>query len=157
MSFNILQQKYSLIGHATLPGKVPQTEELLIKIAKKYMHSPFMEGGRSPFGIDGAGLVQLVYKQLGIHIGRKATQQAQNGELIGFIDHAQIGDIAFFKNTQDQIIHCGIILDDRQILHSYGKVRIDLLDHHGIYHKELKKYTHKLRVIKRILPLKVLD
>ena len=31
-----------------------------------------------------------------------------------------------------------------------GKVRIDKIDHFGIYHAEQKKYSHNLKIIKRI-------
>jgi gamma-D-glutamyl-L-lysine dipeptidyl-peptidase len=45
----------------------------------------------------------------------------------------------------------GILLGNDQIIHASGKVRIDPFDHYGIYNKESKKYSHNLRVIKRII------
>ena len=44
------------------------------------------------------------------------------------------------------------MLEDGKIIHASGQVRIDKIDHFGIFNEETKKYTHKLRVIKRILP-----
>ena len=41
---------------------------------------------------------------------------------------------------------------DGQIMHASGQVRIDKVDHFGIYNLTKNKYTHKLRVVKRILP-----
>ncbi|MFT5383148.1 MAG: hypothetical protein ACI81W_000545, partial [Saprospiraceae bacterium] len=48
--------------------------------------------------------------------------------------------------------HVGIIMADNQIIHASGQVRIDKIDHFGIYNVDSKKYSHRLRVIKRILP-----
>jgi cell wall-associated NlpC family hydrolase len=58
--------------------------------------------------------------------------------------------LAFFDDAEGNIIHVGIILNNNEIIHAYGKVRIDKLDQQGIYNLDLKKYTHTLRVIKRI-------
>ena len=44
----------------------------------------------------------------------------------------------------DAIIHVGIILNDYHIIHAHGKVRIDTLDHSGIFNADLQKHTHKL-------------
>jgi len=49
------------------------------------------------------------------------------------------------------ITHVGIIMQDHFIIHAHGKVRVDHLDHTGIFNTELKQYTHKLRVIKKLL------
>ena len=44
-----------------------------------------------------------------------------------------------------------IIMNDYNIIHAHGKVRIDTLDHSGIYNVDTKTHTHKLRVIKKII------
>ncbi|MCF0206504.1 MAG: C40 family peptidase, partial [Bacteroidales bacterium] len=69
-----------------------------------------------------------------------------------FMTEAQPGDLAFFDNEEGDIIHVGMIFSQNEIIHASKKVRIDKIDHHGIYNNDLKKYTHKLRVIKKILP-----
>ena len=43
-------------------------------------------------------------------------------------------------------------MPDGNIIHASGQVRIDQIDHYGIFNKEKQKYTHRLRVIKRMLP-----
>ena len=45
----------------------------------------------------------------------------------------------------------GIILKNKKIIHSSGKVRIDLMDETGIYNSESKKYSHRLKLIKRFI------
>ncbi|HQW86613.1 MAG TPA: hydrolase Nlp/P60, partial [Flavobacteriales bacterium] len=39
---------------------------------------------------------------------------------------------------------------DRRIVHASGRVRIDTLDQEGIFNGEEKRYTHKLRLVKRV-------
>ena len=75
---------------------------------------------------------------------------------MSFIEESEAGDLAFFDNEEGTIVHVGIIMDDNYIIHAHGKVRIDRLDHTGIFNSELGLHTHKLRVIKRVIatPLK---
>jgi len=110
-----------------------------------------MWGGRSPFGIDCSGLVQMVYKLSGIKLPRDANQQSTKGIPVNFLSEAVPGDLAFFDNEEGNIVHTGIILSNNRIIHSSGRVRVDSLDHEGIYNENLKQYTHKLRIIKRII------
>ena len=111
--------------------------------------SPYLWGGRSFFGIDCSGLVQVVFKMCDINFPRDSAEQANFGQTISFIDDALPGDLAFFDNEENKIIHVGILLGNNQIIHASGEVRIDKIDHFGIYNEKEKKYSHKLRIIKR--------
>jgi hypothetical protein len=128
----------------------PGASNNLREIGKRLVSLPQIPGGRSGFGFDGPGLVQLLNRMMGKKIPRYCQQQAELGTTINFMTEVKEGDLAFFDNEESEIIHVGIILDEGNILHSGTCVSIDLLDHHGIYSNEQKKYTHKLRVIKRI-------
>lgn len=123
----------------------------LINTALLYLNAPYLWGGKTPFGIDSAGLSQMVYKMNGYKLLRNAAQQATQGEALSFIEESEVGDLAFFDNKEGIIDHVGIIMKDNYIIHSYGKVRIDRIDHTGIYNNEINNYTHKLRVIKKII------
>jgi hypothetical protein len=123
----------------------------LIKTAFMYLNAPYLWGGKSPFGIDCSGFTQMVYKLNGYHLLRDASQQASQGEPLSFIEESEPGDLAFFDNEEGNIVHVGIIMNDNYIIHASGKVRIDRLDHLGIYNAEINKHTHKLRVIKKII------
>jgi len=126
-------------------------KEQLIKTAFMYLNAPYLWGGKSPFGIDCSGFTQMVYKLNGYKLLRDASQQATQGEPLSFIEESEPGDLAFFDNNDGEIIHVGIIMKDNYIIHAHGKVRIDRLDHSGIYNSEKNTHTHKLRVIKKII------
>jgi hypothetical protein len=123
----------------------------LINTAYLYLNAPYLWGGKTPFGIDCSGFTQMVYKLNGYHLLRDASQQATQGEALSFIEESEAGDLAFFDNEEGNIIHVGIIMENNYIIHASGKVRIDRLDHLGIYNPETNKHTHKLRVIKKII------
>ena len=134
---------------AKVSGIKPKSE--LIKTAFMYLNAPYLWGGKSPFGIDCSGFTQMVYKLNGYKLLRDASQQSKQGDALSFIEESEPGDLAFFDNEEGNIIHVGIIMEDNYIIHASGKVRIDRLDHLGIYNAETNRHTHRLRVIKKII------
>jgi len=128
-----------------------QSKETIIEIAFKYLNAPYLWGGKTPFGIDCSGFTQMVYKLCGYKLLRDATQQATQGEVLSFIEESEPGDLAFFDNNEGNIIHVGIIMKDNYIIHAHGKIRVDRIDHSGIFNLDTNRHTHKLRVIKKII------
>lgn len=126
-------------------------KEHLIETALIYLNTPYLWGGKTPFGIDCSGFTQMVYKLNGYKLLRDASQQSTQGEPLSFIEESEPGDLAFFDNVEGTIIHVGIIMNDNYIIHAHGKVRIDRLDHTGIFNYQARAHTHQLRVIKRII------
>ncbi|WP_313502795.1 C40 family peptidase [Kaistella carnis] len=124
--------------------------EDISETAEQFLNVPYLWSGRSFFGVDCSGFVQLLYKVHGIYLPRDAYQQAEIGEVLSFIEESKHGDLAFFENEEGVITHVGMMLNDHEIIHAYGKVRIDSLDSTGIYNRELKKHTHKLRFLRSI-------
>lgn len=134
-----------------IPENIFEDKLNIISLSKQFLNSPYLWGGKNPFGIDCSGFVQVVYKVLGIKLPRDANQQVKIGETINFISEVRAGDLAFFDNEEGNIVHVGIVLNQYEIIHASGKVRIDKLDQQGIYNVENKNYSHKLRLIKRVL------
>jgi len=128
-----------------------KTKSDIVNTSYLYINAPYLWGGKTPFGIDCSGFTQMVYKLNGHKLLRDASQQATQGEVLSFIEESEPGDLAFFDNEEGKIIHVGIILENNYIIHASGKVRIDRLDHLGIYNAELNRHTHRLRVIKKII------
>ncbi|HOI00483.1 MAG TPA: C40 family peptidase [Bacteroidales bacterium] len=150
----INERKYVLNGDTNRLILVEKNNirQNLVNIALKYLEVPYLWGGRTAFGIDCSGLVQMVYKICGIRLRRDAEQQSMDGHALSFLEEARPGDLAFFDDAQGRIIHVGMLIDKGRILHASGKVRIDTIDHQGIYNQTFQKYTHQLRLIKSYLP-----
>jgi len=146
---SINEFEYEINGHTRSVSKKTDRNKL-IEDAFLYLNAPYLWGGKSPLGIDCSGLVQMVYALNGISIPRDANQQAELGQALSFIEESEEGDLAFFDNEDGKIVHVGIMLKNHRIIHSSGKVRIDRMDHQGIFRAESKDYSHSLRIIKKI-------
>jgi len=145
----INSQLYIYEGEAALVTKTSRKK--IAETAFLFQNTPYLWGGRSPLGMDCSGFTQVVFKMNGIQLPRNAWQQAERGLTLGFVEEAEEGDLAFFDNADGKIVHTGIVLKNGRIIHASGKVRVDTFDHHGIFNIEQEKYTHKLRVIKKII------
>jgi len=151
MNFRVGKEKYVYPGLAVDAKSNQMQGEHVRRFAMKFLHAPYLWGGRSPFGIDCSGFTQVVFKLCGITLPRDAYQQATLGHTLNFIHESREGDLAYFENSEGRITHVGIILEKDLIIHASGCVRIDTLDHYGIFNRDEKKYTHKLRIIKRVV------
>lgn len=148
-AFRIGDAEFEFEGNVQLTDK-PRPENVLL-FSYMFLNAPYLWGGRTPFGIDCSGFTQLVFKLSGYKLKRDAYQQAEQGELVHLLEEAKPGDLAFFDNAEKKIIHVGIILSGHKVIHASGKVRIDRLDHQGIFNSETGQYSHNLRLIKRIM------
>jgi len=131
------------------PSNATVSEEALKARAYQYLNTPYLWGGRSVFGIDCSGFVQQVFRFFNKALPRDPYQQAGEGEVVGFLQEAKCGDLAYFDNEEGRITHVGMLLNSDTIIHSSGKVRVDKIDNMGIVSSDTGERTHKLRIIKR--------
>lgn len=124
----------------------PSKEMDIFEIAEDYLNTPYLWGGKSPFGIDCSGFTQVIYGIKEINLPRDAYQQAEMGTLISY-DEIEGGELAFFKNNEDKIIHVGLVTPNKKIYHASGYVRLDELTEKGIFHIEKQRITHILHSI----------
>jgi gamma-D-glutamyl-L-lysine dipeptidyl-peptidase len=134
-------------------SRMPFTVVNLRAVANKYLHTAYLWGGRSIYGLDCSGFVQQVYKMFDIRLLRDAHLQADQGVQIEKLADAKVGDAAFFHNDAGRIIHVGILLSGTEIIHASGKVRIDQMDEEGILNLETGQRTHNLTCIRRMKEL----
>lgn len=152
-SFSIGQKTLKLDGPSAVIESRGNADDF-IRHALGFINAPYRWGGRSLFGIDCSGLIQVTLKIAGIRFPRDSREQVHAGEPLHFLEEAQSGDLVFFGNENEDITHAGIYRAPGQVIHAFGKVRIDKLDHHGIYNPSISKYTHSLRTILRIPAIK---
>lgn len=84
-----------------------------VAIAETFLETPYLWGGRSGFGIDCSGLVQLAMMMAGKKILRDSDMQAGFGTTIAREDLVR-GDLVFWKG------HVGIMEDEKTMLHANG-------------------------------------
>ena len=122
----------------------------LEEIALSFLNSPYLWGGKTKFGTDCSGFVQSVFKIFGKILPRDSYQQALIGTKVN-LENSKAGDLAFFGKKIDAIKHVGIVISDKRIIHSSGKVRIDNIINEGILNVDSEEISHELQSVRRIV------
>ena len=123
--------------------------EHLVEFSSTFLGAPYLWGGKTPFGVDCSGFIQIIFRLCGTKLPRDASQQAELGKDVT-LNKYQPTDLAFFKNKEGKITHVGMLLDDMKIIHAHGEVRIDKIDDRGILNVDTSEYSHDLAFIKRV-------
>lgn len=99
-------------GHC-LPLGTSATDDY-VAIAARFLETPYLWGGRSGFGIDCSGLVQLALQMTGRTAPRDSDMQAAGLGTEITREELRRGDLVFWKG------HAGIMADERTLLHANG-------------------------------------
>ena len=122
----------SLLGPA-VPGNA--SGQAIADGARKYLGVPYVWGGTDPkTGLDCSGLVQRVYKDLGIDVPRVTYDQIKTGTAVPNIAAAKPGDLLFMRNVE----HVGIYMGNNQYIHAPApgqSVRIDSIPAGAVFDK----------------------
>ncbi|MBW8872715.1 MAG: C40 family peptidase [Leifsonia sp.] len=93
--------------------------------AKKYLGVPYVFGGTSASGLDCSGLVQRVFKDLGIDVPRLVSGQSTVGTEVPSLAQAQPGDIIVTNGGEHIVIYAG----DGKVIHAPSEGRnVSLVD-----------------------------
>lgn len=88
-------------------------------LSLKFLGLPYTWGGRSSFGYDCSGFVQMLYRQMGIYLPRDSKDQIR-WEGFTEISIASLipGDLIFFGLSKDKIRHVGMYLGNNKFIHA---------------------------------------
>jgi cell wall-associated NlpC family hydrolase len=148
------KRRYYLNGQQVIPSDQSAINDFSstpepVVLAEQFLNAPYHWGGRSVFGLDCSGFIQVLFKICGFKLPRDANPQSKMGLNIGY-GNQEPGDLAFFRNKKGKIVHIGLLMDKETIIHASGKVRKDKFTNKGIYNSERDAYTHFLDSIKRL-------
>ena len=100
----------------------------LLKEGRRFLGVPYLWGGKSSLGIDCSGLIQTIFKSVGIKLPRDVWQQVDYfKDHIIPLDSIKCGDILFFGKNE-KIIHTALSSGGPNFLHSQGWVKEESLD-----------------------------
>ncbi len=83
-------------------------ENLVSRIARRYLLTPYRRYGNMEFGLGNSGLIQFVFGQVGIDLPRMASQQIRQGRSIANGEVLRPGDCLYFLTPQSPYLHSGI-------------------------------------------------
>ena len=132
---------------------VKKSRKTIIKLATSLLGVPYLWGGKSSFGYDCSGFVQMVLKTVGVGIHRDTSQQIQADWLERIDIHdAQPGDLMFFLEN-NRTNHVAFILGEGNIIHCSGKVKIESIkEGEPAFSKILSQLTQKAySIIKKVV------
>lgn len=93
--------------------------------AKKYLGVPYVFGGTSASGLDCSGLVQRVFKDLGIDVPRLVSGQSKVGTEVPSLAQAQPGDLIVTNGGEHIVIYAG----NGKVIHAPSEGRnVSLVD-----------------------------
>jgi hypothetical protein len=138
-------------AEAWSPKQAVRNPRNIRQVAFTFLNAPYLWGGRSVYGVDCSGLTQMIFRFFDVALPRDAAHQASCGQTVDFLQQARCGDLAFFDDEEGRIVHVGMLVNEYEVLHAYGRVRVDRIDNSGILNKDEQRRTHRLRIIKRMM------
>lgn len=98
-----------------------EAEDDYVAVAQRFLHVPYLWGGKSVLGLDCSGLVQLSLEACALPCPRDTDmQEAALGEAVE--GDLRRGDFVFWKG------HVGIMLDEKRLLHANGHHMLTVIE-----------------------------
>ncbi len=103
-------------------GHALQDKKDLVEFSQRFLGLPYTWGGRSSFGYDCSGFVQMLYSQIGIALQRDAKQQVLDERFRTVaISDLEPGDLIFFGKSEQRIMHVGMYIGNGNFIHSTAR------------------------------------
>lgn len=99
--------------------EIPLRRDQLPSYSLQFLGLPYTWGGRSSFGYDCSGFVQMLYRQMGVYLPRDAKDQVKwEGVTPIEIDYMLPGDLLFFGLSEDKVRHVGMYIGSDKFIHA---------------------------------------
>lgn len=109
-------------GAGAVPPPAGVSSGSVVDIALQYLGVPYVWGGSSPSGFDCSGLMQYVYRQVGVSLPRTSQSQFRAGQHVpaDSVDLLQPGDLVFFGTNGDpsRVHHVGMYVGGGNYVHA---------------------------------------
>jgi gamma-D-glutamyl-L-lysine dipeptidyl-peptidase len=118
----------------------------LAAFSKQFLSVPFTPAGRSSFGFDSSGFVQMLYKQIGYQLPRSVQEQCDSEELETIsMDALESGDLIFWGHSESDVEHVGVYIGDQQVIHSCeDQAEVLIRDLSTPFYKGQQEWTFRL-------------
>nr|WP_166156724.1 C40 family peptidase [Neochlamydia sp. AcF84]NGY95385.1 Gamma-D-glutamyl-L-lysine endopeptidase [Neochlamydia sp. AcF84] len=95
------------------------SRDQIVPFSLQFLGLPYTWGGRSSFGYDCSGFVQMLYRQMGVYLPRDAKDQVKWEGLAPIeINDMLPSDLIFFGLSEDKIRHVGMYIGSGQFIHA---------------------------------------
>lgn len=135
------------VSSLNFPIKNIPSNDLFLKICKRYIGIPYKYGGMSRKGVDCSGFVVLFYKEVfGITLPHTTKKMIKLGKRIS-TRQLKAGDLIFFRGKFFGIVdHVGIYISDGNFIHSSSKEGVIFSNMEEKYYK--KHFKEARRILK---------
>ncbi len=122
----------------------------IVSAAKEFLFAPRLWGGRTLYGIDNAGFIQIICKLNGITLPRFVTEQVVVGRTYKTYDEALPGDILFFTKNKS-LNHVGILIENNCVIHVDNQVTISQIVNNQTLYSQNTNQEWGIAYIKNVI------
>ena len=129
-----------------------ENRQTIVDLSKTLLGVPYLWGGKSSFGFDCSGFVQLLFNVLNIFLPRDSSSQHIVSDLKNIsLKESMPGDLIYFFEG-DSVNHVGVIVDDDKFIHCSGQVKLEsVVEGSLLFNPKLANLNFIVKSIGRLL------
>ena len=120
-----------------------------VGVAERFLHTPYLWGGKTSLGIDCSGLAQIVLMAAGIKAPRDSDMQERGLgspiEVTPDLSGLRRGDLVFWKG------HVGMMMDDTNFIHATGHSMTVMIEPLAVAEERIRRTSYgPISAVKRL-------